>query len=250
MPKYIYINSKLEQFFKDWYPHDTDRTDYVQVLRDMNEVNSIKKLVEIHDRLLDKILSLKYQLISMPTEWYLYDHSSEELMELDSLLNKQIERVFDSCNKPTDDFEIKCLVNLRPAKNRIEVFKNILPRCSENVRKVYEDIRQCIKIKEDAPTHLTPYNINTNEYKDNLNPYIHAIKRLIKTGYIRDLRDISFETQAKIEYIQDIKSLLLIIPIVLLLIFVFAYFFSKVGIFSLILLMGLPGALISFLKKG
>lgn len=42
----FYYNTTLEQFFKDWYPHDTDSTDYVQLLRSMNDDNSIKKLVK------------------------------------------------------------------------------------------------------------------------------------------------------------------------------------------------------------
>jgi len=29
MAEYYYINTILEQFFKVWYPHDTDQTDYV-----------------------------------------------------------------------------------------------------------------------------------------------------------------------------------------------------------------------------
>lgn len=29
MAEYYYINTILEHFFKVWYPHDTDQTDYV-----------------------------------------------------------------------------------------------------------------------------------------------------------------------------------------------------------------------------
>lgn len=35
MAEYYYINTILKLFFKVWYPHDTDQTDFVQLLRDM-----------------------------------------------------------------------------------------------------------------------------------------------------------------------------------------------------------------------
>ena len=93
MTEFYYINTILEQFFKDWYPHDTDQTDYVQLLRDMNNENSIKELVKVHNKLLDKILSLQYRLLTKPDDWYRYDYlpnyNSSILKELDFfLINK------------------------------------------------------------------------------------------------------------------------------------------------------------------
>ena len=252
MTEYYYINTILEQFFEDWYPHDTDPTDYVQLLRGMNDENSIKELVKIHDKLLDKILSLRYRLLTKPDDWYRYDYlpddNSSLLNELDFFLNIQIERVFNSYNETTEEMELECLVNLRPAINRNGITQNMLPKCSEHVRKVYEDIKPSIIFKEEAPEHLTPYNIQTNEYNANLLPYIQTMKKLIKLGYQKDLRDSAFENRANISYIQDSKSLIYIIlpiiitiPIVIFLI----YAIGKAILFVLIIL-----ALLSYVWKG
>ena len=131
MTEYYYINTILEQFFKDWYPYDTDSADYVQLLRGMNDENSIKELVKIHDKLLDKILSLQYRLLTKPDDWYRYDYlpndNSSLLKELDFFLNKQIERVFNSYNEITEEIELQCIVNLRPAMNRNGIIQNIYP---------------------------------------------------------------------------------------------------------------------------
>lgn len=252
MTEYYYINTIIEQFFKDWYPYDTDSADYVQLLRGMNDENSIKELVKIHDKLLDKILSLQYRLLTKPDDWYRYDYlpndNSSLLKELDFFLNKQIERVFNSYNEITEEIELQCIVNLRPAMNRNGIIQNILPKCSEHVRIVYEEIKTSIKYKEEAPEHLTPYNIKTNEYNANLLPYIQTMKKLIKYGYIKDLRDSTFENRAKISYIPDTKSLVnlivsivIIIPIAIILL----YAIGKAFLFVLVIL-----ALLSYVWKG
>ena len=252
MTEYYYINTIIEQFFKDWYPYDTDSADYVQLLRGMNDENSIKELVKIHDKLLDKILSLQYRLLTKPDDWYRYDYlpndNSSLLKELDFFLNKQIERVFNSYNEITEEIELQCIVNLRPAMNRNGIIQNILPKCSEHVRIVYEEIKNSIKYKEEAPEHLTPYNIKTNEYNANLLPYIQTMKKLIKYGYIKDLRDSTFENRAKISYIPDTKSLVnlivsivIIIPIAIILL----YAIGKAFLFVLVIL-----ALLSYVWKG
>ena len=250
MTDFYYINTILEQFFKDRYPHDTDQTDYVQLLRSMNDDNSIKGLVKKNDKLLDKILSLQYYTI--PDDWYRYDYlpddNSSLLKELEFFLNKQIERVFNSCNEITEEMELQCLINLRPAMNREGIIRNIIPKCSESVRNEYEDIKTSIKYKEEAPEYLTPYNIGTNGYKANLRPYIQTMKKLIKIGYVKDLRDCTFEKRANINYlpntsskIKAIVSVIVIIPIAFLLIFAI----GKVVAIVLCLL-----ASLSFVRKG
>lgn len=35
MAEYYYINTILKQFLKVGYPHDTDQTDFIQLIRDM-----------------------------------------------------------------------------------------------------------------------------------------------------------------------------------------------------------------------
>lgn len=248
MNEFYYINTILEHFFKDRYPHDTDRTDYVQLLRGMNDEKSIKGLVKTHDKLLEKILSLQYQI--RPDDWYRYEYIAEEvsllLKELDFFLNKQIERVFNSYIDITEKMELQCLVNLRPTTNRNDIIQNILSKCSEHVRNVYEDIKTSIKNKEEAPELLTPYNFQTNGYRANLPIYIQAMKKLIKLGYVKDLRDCTFERQAKINYFSDSSSeiiffisIIVIIPMLFLLTFVIGkvIFF----VFVILALLGIVG---------
>lgn len=252
MTEYYYINTILEQFFKDRYPYDTDKTDYVQLLRGMNDEETIKGLVKAYNKLLDKILSLQYNLLTKPDDWYRYNHLPNEnsslLKELDYFLNKQIERVFDSCDEITEEMELQCLVNLRPAKNRNNIIQNILSKCSEHVKNEYEEIKTSIIIKEEAPEHLTPYNIQTNEYNANLLPYVQAMKTLIKSGYIKDLRDSAFESHAKISYIQDTRSFIIIIVSIVIVIPIaifLVYAIGKAIFFVLIIL-----SLLSFIWKG
>lgn len=246
----FYYNTTLEQFFKDWYPHDTDSTDYVQLLRSMNDDNSINKLVKKHDKLLDKIQSFQYRLSTKPNDWYRYDYYNDSMLwvELDFFLNKQIERVFNGYNEITEDMQLQCLVNLKPAMNRNAIIQNILPKCSEPVRNVYEELKTSIKYKEETLKILSQYDIGTNGYKTNKLSYIQSMKKLIKKGYIKDSRDSAFENNVGIGYFPDLSSkiksivlIIVIIPIVVLLIYVI----GKVFIFVLCLL-----ALLSLVGKG
>ena len=74
------------------------------------------------------------------------------------------------------------------------------------------------------------------------------MKKLIKYGYIKDLRDSTFENRAKISYIPDTKSLVnlivsivIIIPIAIILL----YAIGKAFLFVLVIL-----ALLSYVWKG
>ena len=251
-----YSCALLLDYFDSSYNSDTDRTDYAQYLLTMLDCNSIKGLIKIYDKVLRKFL-VKYNGIGnvelVSESWYnIYSLSNDTRvywLELNTFLNENIERIFN-IQDYSDDLAIACFINLREAHNFNKIWQTILSKSSDNVSNVTEDLENDLYVVNDAPNHISPNDIGTNGYRDYKSKYIKSIKKLINYGYIRSIKDKTFELKNKISYFPNKKSLFQFVAIILiaLIFFMLVITYFDFSLFTLIILIGLPGALISFLR--
>lgn len=258
MSKYnSYSCFRLLEFLDSWYEHDTERINYAQYLLTMLKAKSVKDLIRIYDKVLWKFI-VRYngfgdeELVS--ETWYNIDHLSSDTRaywkELNGFLNENIERLFNSQDY-SDELAIACFVNLRNANNCSKIRQAILSKSSENVKSKVEEIYNLLDVIENAPNHISPYNIDTNGYRKYKPKYIESAKKLIAYGFVRSIKDRIFEFKNKVSYFPNNKSIfqvVAIIGILLLVIFVLLIFFDF-SLITLIVLIGLPGALLSYLFK-
>lgn len=247
--------SPLVDYFNSQYPHDTDRVDYAQYLLSMNDKYSIDDFVKIYNDVLAKLLSYLYgDSENYPSSWW--DYSTHyilypsKLKELDLFFNKQVERLFDARKELNDKFILKCIVNLRPVNNRNKIAQRFIASYQEPGKKGIYDAVSSMKEVEKARKHISPYNIDTNEYREYRDLYIEEIKKLIKLGYVKDLKDISFETDTNIKYIASIKPMLLSFLLAIPLVAIFVYLLKDVSLLGLIVIIGLIGAVPKLLLTG
>ncbi len=250
--------SHLLEYFDSWYEHDTERLNYAQYLLTMLKENSIKGLIGIYDKVLWKFIVRyngigKEELVS--ETWYNIDDLSIDTrkywQELNVFLNENIERLFNSQDY-SDDLAIACFINVRNAYNCSKIRQSILSKSSDNVKSVVEELKNLLDIVDDAPNHISPYNIDTNGYREYKPKYIESAKKLISYGFVRSIKDRTFEIKNKVSYFPNNKSifqLIAISTIVLLVIFLLLTFFNF-SLIPLIILIGAPGALLSFIRKG
>ena len=248
MSKYqSYSCSNLLEYLDNWYANDTDRTNYAKYLLTMQETNTINKLINIYDKVLWKFI-LQYNgfgkadLVS--DTWYnindLSDDTKVYWKSLNVFLNENIKRLFDSQDY-TDKLSLECITNLREASNCDGIRKEILSKSSENVTSIQEKVLSSLSVVNNAPKYISPYNLDTNGCLDYKSKYINNIKYLISLGFIKSIKDSSFELKTNINYIPNTKTLIKIIicciaivPIVILLT---KYLF--IGIFAILCVLAL-----------
>ena len=258
MSKYdSYPCNKLLEFFDSWYEHDTDSFNYAQYLLTMQDAHSIKDLIKIYDKVLWKFI-VRYtgmgeeDLVS--NTWYNMNDISmdaeEYWQDLNAFLNENIVRLFNSQDY-SDELAVKCIINLREASNYYSSRQSISSKSSAEASSIIDKLESSLSVVNDAPNHISPYNLETNGYREYKPIYINSIKELISHGYIKSIQDSTFELKTKIYYFQDNKSMVkfVVIMAIMLIVFFLVMGFFKFDLITLIILIGIPGALISFLRK-
>lgn len=245
----------LLNYFESRYGADTERTNYVDVILSMKKETMISALVKTYNKVLKKILLIYYSKEEdIPYYWVQFMTNDQQWLwdELKAFLNEQIKRIFDE-TPYSDKFAIECITNLRPARNESLVRTHIASKSSEDVIVLINEITDCKEIVYDAPKHMSHNNTKTNDYIDYRSQYIEAIVFLIKNGYCKGYNDIFFEKDAGVSYIAnntDLIKRILLIVFVLCILVAFICLVEKLGFFGIIILIGLPGALLSMMMKG
>lgn len=219
-----------------------DRTIYADVVRSMESEPKISGLLKKYNKVLKKIFLIIYgSKDNFPKSWYYFNSPDINVIwhELNAFLNTQIKRVFDE-KEYTDKLALECIVNLRGAKNKDIISNYIISKSTEDVKSKEKEIVECTKILREAPYYMN--DVDSINYKEHMPKYIKSIKYLIKNGYHKDFRDASFESQADIFYVPDIKTLVIIVfaciallaASMLLMHFAFIVFFFIICIIALI----------------
>ena len=250
--------SKLLEYLDSLYEYDTERINYAQYLLTMLKAKSIKELIKIYDKVLWKFI-VRYHghgdtnLVS--ETWYNIDYLSNDTKDywrnLNAFLNENIERLFNSLDF-SEEFAIACYINIREAYNGSKIRNYILSKSSENISSFKDELNNLLFIVNDAPNHITPYNIDTNGYREYKPKYIESAKKLISYGFVRSLKDRTFEFNNKISYFPNNKSILQFIGImtIVLIVFFLLLMYFDLNLISLIILIGAPGAFLLILRKG
>ena len=209
---------------------------YARLLYSMYEKSTIEELMEIYDIILERIVVKMFgKEYWEENDWYNYDNwedgSIDMLKSLNSYLNIQIERVFNNC--PPEDY-LKCYVNLRDADNYSEVI-NIIKKKLPNGGDIPTDVNDALPI-----VYLGPrYMIASNQKYFFKKLYLNSLKTLENNGYIKSIRDITFEEQVNlidvkkkeivlISQISQNMGKIIIFIIVLLITLGIAFLFSKI----------------------
>ena len=98
-----------------------------------------------------------------------------------------------------------------------------------------------LAVINEAPDHISPYNLDTNGYLDYKSKYIENVKYLISLGFVRSIKDTTFEMKTKISYMPDAKSWVYLILACIVLIPLVALFmhYAFIGIFFIICILAL-----------
>lgn len=256
MSKYqSYSCYKLLELFDSWYEHDTDRLNYAQYLLTMQNAQSIKDMIEIYNKVLWKFI-LRYNGIGkedlVSETWYDINTLSIDTREywrsLDVFLNENILRLFNSQDY-TDELAVECFINLRETSNYYSSRQSIISKSTAEASSTMDKLESSLSIVTDAPNHISPYNLETNGYREYKPKYIDSIKEILRHGYIKSIKDSAFELKNKIYYFQDNKSVVKFVAIMAIILIIVCLALSKIDFITIILLIGIPGALISFLRK-
>ena len=237
----------LLKYLDSWYEHDTDRTNYAEYLLTMQNVSSVKDMIGIYNRVLWKFI-LNYNGLGkedlVSNTWYdinmLSDDTKIYWRSLDVFLNENIERLFNS-QEYSDKLAYECITNLREARNCAGIRNYIFSKSSDIVTSSKDKIMSSLAVINEAPDHISPYNLDTNGYLDYKSKYIENVKYLISLGFVRSIKDTTFEMKTKISYMPDAKSWVYLILACIVLIPLVALFmhYAFIGIFFIICILAL-----------
>ena len=213
-----YSCAKLLCYLESIYEHDTDRTNYAKLLLTMQEANSVKALMNIYDKVLWKFIQEYYGHYVSET-WYDINNVSSEAKDywrsLNAFLNENIKRIFDS-QEYSDKLSLCCLTNLRESWNCISIWQDILSKSSDIIHAKSNEIQSLLSIIDNITEKITPYNINTNGYIESKKEYKESIKHLKRMGFIKSIKDTTFESRTNISFFPDTKTVIIIILFTLL----------------------------------
>lgn len=225
-------------------------------LLSMQDATSIKKMIDIYDNVLWKFI-LKYMGLgkeeNIPASWYdiysLPKVSREYWWSLNTFLNENIERLFNS-QKYTDELSFACIMNLREAPNHIAIRDDIISKSSVAVNSVKDMILSSLAVVTDAPSHISHYNLGSKYHEDLASKYSESMRYLESMGYVKSIKEKTFERKNEIKNPQEKKRLMIFIVVFALIMLLSLYIFTKIDLMTIIILIGAPGALISMIKKG
>lgn len=256
-----YSCSKLLHDLDEHYEHSTDSVNYANYLLRMKKESSIKGLFNIYDNTLWKIIVV-YSGFGDETlvlnTWYAEHIPADVLKQwfsLNTFLNENIVRLFDS-KEYSDKFALECYVNLRKSQNCQTIRDYIFSKSSEEVRSIIRgEILPALSVVDEAYDKISPYDNETNGALRYRSVYIENIKQLIDRGYVLSKQNKSFEAENSIIYLasghySEVTAIIILASIVILLIGLAMYYLFNFGIIGIILLIGAPGALLAFARKG
>lgn len=268
-----YSCSKLLDFFDNRYKIGAERINYAQYLLTMQNAKTVKKMIGIYDKVLWQFI-LQYQGLGkeylVSTIWYNINYVSCDTAEywwsLNVFLNENIIRLYRELDSPTQEQSLECLLNLRKCDNQIplqkEVVRTAIMAESDAYKKqdVLAECNEMIHLRDDSYAFRENPFESDGSGKSN-NKYKNMMITLISKGYHKSIADKKFEEAGSIHYSMPIKKWnreewgnrirdAVILIISLTIVGVIIYFIAEIGLIGIILLIGLPGALIALIKKG
>ena len=255
-----------------------EKRDYVSFLLSMNKAKSISDLITIYDSIY-KLLSRFVWKSEQPSSWFIYkawDNLEKGYVEkLKCFLNENILKWFYAHGNASPENLKLCIANLRESQNKSDIRSNLLKDVPQDDCKELINLSLIINQHDELQTKIElDYSFIREKWNSR---YKYLTKTLAGNGRIFDVNEviccerlgINIETLRN-EYLENLKKrkiieeqikitekenakkdkifrvicILIMIPV---LIFIF-WLSTKVSLLTLIILIGLPGALLSYLK--
>lgn len=258
VPKYYYPLFSFVRRSDDEVEHKK----YAKLLYSMYEKSSIEDIMIIYDTILERIVIKTFgKEYWNDNDWYNYDNWSNECYQmvefLNGYLNEQIDRLSQTCSP---EEYLKYYINLRQANNYSEICNDIKYKLLQSGYSLPYDVNSALPFVNHGPRNLL-----LSKQCGFKKLYLDRLNLLVDNGYIKSVRDRAFE--AKVLLIDENKeawnkfknefeskdSDLRIYLILLIFIVVFLpllILISKLGPLGIVIILGLPGALLSFAIKG
>ena len=269
-------HSSLFRYIDDGCQKIDEKRDFVQVLFSMEEAESIDKLINTYSIIFKLLASIVWNTDPLPLSWYISEawevEEKKMLDELNCYLNENILKCYRKHNS-TDIGQ--AIINLRKGKNRYAIQNELLKDVSQEEIKAIEYLIDNRNLHNDLRKQIEQ---NYTTIKNDLNNrYTRLSYYLVGRGYIFDIAEIECGRRIGISYddlldkfkkdverkkeeqeiekvrkkkekITIIKRSIVVAIIMIPLFFLMSYAFNKLGIIGAIVLIGLPGALLSYLK--
>lgn len=269
-------HSSLFRYIDDGCRKTNEKRDYVRVLFSMEEAESLDKLINTYSLIYKFMGSIVWDINPLPLSWYISEAwDVEEKKMLDELNCYLNENILKCCNKHNGTDVKKGIINLRKSNNRYAIQNELLKDISQEEIKSVEYLIDNRDLHNDLRKRIEQ---NYTTFKKDLNNrYTRSSYYLAGHGYIFDIAEIECGRRIGISYDdllekfkkdverikeeQEIKiarqkkekrtiikrSIVLAIIMIPILFLVFLTI-DKIGLIGAIVLIGLPGALLSYLK--
>ena len=252
VPKYYYPLFSFVRRSDD----EVEQKKYAKILYSMYEKSSIEDLIILYDIILERIVIKSFgKEYWDEKDWYNYDNWSDDKYKmvefLNGYLNEQIDRLSQTCS--SEDY-LKFYINLKQANNYSEICNNIKSKLLQSGQTLPYDVNSALPVVNHGPRNFLLSK--QGEFKK---LYLDRLNLLVDNGYIRSVRDKTFEAQVLLikeqaflfnekndsslrNYLVILIFIVVFIPLLILI--------SKIGPLGIFILLGIPGALLSFAIKG
>ena len=268
----------LLQFIDDGCKQIGEDRDYVSYLLSMEDAESIEELIKIYNNVFKLLVNIHFGVGNAPKKWDMIETGGKEyryrVIQLNTYLNENILKWYQRQGVFTHEQASLCLSNLRKSESTY-VENAIVCSLSKDEQK---NIANLISIAEYQDQMRTLVNTSYSDLDKHISAYKNYSKILAGHGRVFDAAELQFgkrlcidyevlaqqykeEVELKIKREKEEKArekeekkkmiiylaikAILLIPIVGVGIYLFNLIGGPLGLFILI---GLPGALISYLR--
>ena len=183
----IHKYARTLRFFEAYYPYDTEKVNYAELMLSMDKLSTIDELFSIRNRILDKYFDMEIILLKMPEDacqpmaegsLETFGQSTRSLdaisdnkrKDVNGCFNANIIRLFKESNEPTLLFCGECIVNMsKESANYNKQIKEIVQYAKE----VYNiDAEELSKELCSRKTRLDKRRIRFDDFKEGMNGYL------------------------------------------------------------------------------
>ena len=177
-----------------------DDKNYIEYILSMEHAESIERLIKMYGSCYKVLAYLFFGSKKLPHAWYITEiwgyNNGWLIDELSYCLNENILKWYKSQQNVTDEHALKCIANLRYAKNAIAVQNEILKSSNPHVS---SGIRHFTHVRSNF------YNIRNKIEKGyctswEKNYWISYLRYLAFYGHILDVAEMAFCRSLKIKY--------------------------------------------------
>ena len=181
------------RFFEAYYPYDTEKVNYAELMLSMDKVSTIDELFSIRNRILDKYFEMDIILLKMPQDacqpltagsLERFGQSGRTLdairdnkrKDIDGCFNANIIRLFKESKDPNLLFCGECIVNMsKDSENYDEQIKEIVQYAQEANNIDAEELSKELRLRKES---LHKKRLDFDNYEEGMNGYQSAKQKI------------------------------------------------------------------------